>query len=481
MAESTLATTEAVSAAPMLSVHEHDAEESVLDMRDHMAAFPQRLPAKPEWLLHWWYSEAHPTENDLIHEIGGDSLFYINGDTLLLKFLLDEALGNMSEKPQFLRFFYAVERYLLDLSNCGGHFSLLFFDGLKPLYDANEQHVFWFVRQAFILHCRVSNIDCIKVSSWYDPEYTQLLSTANPNALLIDDGTTCLKHVTDEKERRELRFLLLSCVHATLRSSVVVSLLGLTKRMGRKYLCPTLLPDMALSTLATSVDPRAEEMINESLEEQDDDESSSHPVSSDIRVACLQSLLQGIDGCETSDAFVIVVMKLVFITIHFQSTLSLDQRAMKGCSVHLTAADESISLSDALNFLFAMSSGVLSSFLVRVCGLVPESVVDFFDYNLFSLVTHQVMASRSTGALCIDESSQKALESSWKQIGGSDLFDIDFACLSSTVLPDLPVMTPLEDTELLPMQNQFMSCLNVKEQMPSELPIGSLCRNANRG
>uniref|UniRef100_A0A8C8RUS1 DExD/H-box helicase 60 n=1 Tax=Pelusios castaneus TaxID=367368 RepID=A0A8C8RUS1_9SAUR len=122
----------------------------------------------------------------LLKDFVESEFFVIDGDSLLLKYLC--------KKREYLPFFYLVECFLLDFTQKGAKYVIVFFKDVEQMYFSNPH--FLFHRTALIQHLKY-NTDIImhtEFSNCLSPEWQIFLKESYPYFMIISDiGLTSLQ------------------------------------------------------------------------------------------------------------------------------------------------------------------------------------------------------------------------------------------------------------------------------------------------
>uniref|UniRef100_A0A7M4EVL4 DExD/H-box helicase 60 n=1 Tax=Crocodylus porosus TaxID=8502 RepID=A0A7M4EVL4_CROPO len=122
----------------------------------------------------------------LLNDFVESELFVIDGDSLLLMWLYND--------KEYLPFFYLVERFLLDFTQKGGKYTIVFFKDAEQLYQ-NYPHIL-FLRTTLIQHLK-QNTDIDSHTEFFNclsPEWQIFLKESYPYFMIISDtGLTSLQ------------------------------------------------------------------------------------------------------------------------------------------------------------------------------------------------------------------------------------------------------------------------------------------------
>uniref|UniRef100_A0A7M4EV62 DExD/H-box helicase 60 n=1 Tax=Crocodylus porosus TaxID=8502 RepID=A0A7M4EV62_CROPO len=127
-----------------------------------------------------------PVHVSLLNDFVESELFVIDGDSLLLMWLYND--------KEYLPFFYLVERFLLDFTQKGGKYTIVFFKDAEQLYQ-NYPHIL-FLRTTLIQHLK-QNTDIDSHTEFFNclsPEWQIFLKESYPYFMIISDtGLTSLQ------------------------------------------------------------------------------------------------------------------------------------------------------------------------------------------------------------------------------------------------------------------------------------------------
>ena len=144
---------------------------------------------------------------NLILELGGTSMFFINGESLILDLLVfsPDASSPYTEHQQTLSAIEQIERKLNAIKECGGNFRIVFFECFKWMFlDKIVEPSFWILRQCFVMHCARHGIDYVIFNHWYGQDYKKYLREWRPSFMLLADNYwEQLDEVADEEEDEE--------------------------------------------------------------------------------------------------------------------------------------------------------------------------------------------------------------------------------------------------------------------------------------
>ncbi|EMP28916.1 Putative ATP-dependent RNA helicase DDX60 [Chelonia mydas] len=122
----------------------------------------------------------------LLNDFVESEFFVIDGDSLLLKYLC--------KKRQYLPFFYLVECFLLDFTQKGAKYVIVFFKDVEQMYFSYP--IFLFHRTALIQHlkCNTDIVIHTEFSNCFSPEWQIFLKESYPYFVIISDlGLTSLQ------------------------------------------------------------------------------------------------------------------------------------------------------------------------------------------------------------------------------------------------------------------------------------------------
>uniref|UniRef100_A0A674I827 Helicase ATP-binding domain-containing protein n=1 Tax=Terrapene triunguis TaxID=2587831 RepID=A0A674I827_9SAUR len=122
----------------------------------------------------------------LLNDFVESEFFVIDGDSLLLKYLC--------KKRQYLPFFYLVECFLLDFTQKGAKYVIVFFKDVEQMYFSYPN--FLFHRTALIQHlkCNTDIVIHTEFSNCFSPEWLIFLKESYPYFVIISDiGLTSLQ------------------------------------------------------------------------------------------------------------------------------------------------------------------------------------------------------------------------------------------------------------------------------------------------
>ncbi|KFO30865.1 Putative ATP-dependent RNA helicase DDX60, partial [Fukomys damarensis] len=121
--------------------------------------------------------------SSLFNDFVESEFFLIDGDSLLITCICEKLL----EPGQSLHFFYLVERYLMDLFNKGGQFTIIFFQDAEYTYFSSPELLP--LRTALILHLQKNT--CINVCTQFtgclSKEWKMFLDQNYPYFLIVAD------------------------------------------------------------------------------------------------------------------------------------------------------------------------------------------------------------------------------------------------------------------------------------------------------
>uniref|UniRef100_A0A7M4EVX5 DExD/H-box helicase 60 n=1 Tax=Crocodylus porosus TaxID=8502 RepID=A0A7M4EVX5_CROPO len=136
--------------------------------------------------LYIWKSISQAKHVSLLNDFVESELFVIDGDSLLLMWLYND--------KEYLPFFYLVERFLLDFTQKGGKYTIVFFKDAEQLYQ-NYPHIL-FLRTTLIQHLK-QNTDIDSHTEFFNclsPEWQIFLKESYPYFMIISDtGLTSLQ------------------------------------------------------------------------------------------------------------------------------------------------------------------------------------------------------------------------------------------------------------------------------------------------
>nr|XP_033814625.1 probable ATP-dependent RNA helicase DDX60 [Geotrypetes seraphini] len=126
----------------------------------------------------------------LLSDYVESEFFLIDGDSLLITCLADQTL----KKGQNLHLFYLIEHFLLDLTEKGAKFELIFFQDAKHLYFHCSDLIS--LRTALIIHLDINtDIDVhTQFSSFLSPEWQKFLKKRHPYFLFVSHEGINLYH-----------------------------------------------------------------------------------------------------------------------------------------------------------------------------------------------------------------------------------------------------------------------------------------------
>uniref|UniRef100_A0A8C3F7X0 DExD/H-box helicase 60 n=1 Tax=Chrysemys picta bellii TaxID=8478 RepID=A0A8C3F7X0_CHRPI len=122
----------------------------------------------------------------LLNDFVESDFFVIDGDSVLLKYLC--------KKRQYLPFFYLVECFLLDFTQKGAKYVIVFFKDVEQMYFSYPN--FLFHRTALIQHlkCNTDIVIHTEFSNCFSPEWLIFLKESYPYFVIISDiGLTSLQ------------------------------------------------------------------------------------------------------------------------------------------------------------------------------------------------------------------------------------------------------------------------------------------------
>ncbi|XP_043401268.1 probable ATP-dependent RNA helicase DDX60 [Chelonia mydas] len=133
-----------------------------------------------------WKSLSQAKYVSLLNDFVESEFFVIDGDSLLLKYLC--------KKRQYLPFFYLVECFLLDFTQKGAKYVIVFFKDVEQMYFSYP--IFLFHRTALIQHlkCNTDIVIHTEFSNCFSPEWQIFLKESYPYFVIISDlGLTSLQ------------------------------------------------------------------------------------------------------------------------------------------------------------------------------------------------------------------------------------------------------------------------------------------------
>ncbi|XP_042702803.2 probable ATP-dependent RNA helicase DDX60 isoform X1 [Chrysemys picta bellii] len=133
-----------------------------------------------------WKSLSQAKYVRLLNDFVESDFFVIDGDSVLLKYLC--------KKRQYLPFFYLVECLLLDFTQKGAKYVIVFFKDVEQMYFSYPN--FLFHRTALIQHlkCNTDIVIHTEFSNCFSPEWLIFLKESYPYFVIISDiGLTSLQ------------------------------------------------------------------------------------------------------------------------------------------------------------------------------------------------------------------------------------------------------------------------------------------------
>ncbi|XP_075786303.1 putative ATP-dependent RNA helicase DDX60 isoform X8 [Pelodiscus sinensis] len=126
-----------------------------------------------------WKSLSQAKYVSLLNDFVESEFFVIDGDALLLKYLC--------KKRQYLPFFYLIECFLLDFTQKGAKYVIVFFKDVEQMYFNYPN--FLFHRTALIQHLKCNTDITIRTefSNCFSPEWQIFLKECYPYFMIISD------------------------------------------------------------------------------------------------------------------------------------------------------------------------------------------------------------------------------------------------------------------------------------------------------
>mmetsp|Transcript_33055 Transcript_33055/g.51346 ORF Transcript_33055/g.51346 Transcript_33055/m.51346 type:complete len:2017 (-) Transcript_33055:221-6271(-) len=439
-----------------------------------------------------WHSSLLPTEVDLIVELDGSNLFFINAESVLIEFLYSEEV-HFEEDAQFLRLTHAIEFLLHGIKSCGGSFRLVFFDSFKKVFSACFSDSVWAFRQALLCHCRTNGIDHAVFSHWYSAEWKAHVTEWRPSFFLVANDILEPNYVDEEEEEEKqqaplfaetFRALLLSCLSMKCHVALTRGL----QRRGNRMMGFTVQADCYDGWVDQEAKAAYMPMLDEEDDEEDEEEADVMPTlleySSEVedKHAVLRSYLtvkfckDTLQACEGQNAVTVQLMNLTVKVLLLQEMLlrqlPLDKRAYSIPPAEDWKFYQETIAEGALPNYFSLIVKVLAKLLKEdPQGMLIDSC-DLFDGRLYRHVFHIVVAQaeETKGKVGADFFAFKdfvtaELELLWKKVGSKDkFFPLDLTdILGFEQFEKPPEMPPQEGVrpkaQLQPYDNVFLAAL----------------------
>eukprot|EP00929_Paragymnodinium_shiwhaense_P082526 TRINITY_DN4351_c0_g1_i1.p1 TRINITY_DN4351_c0_g1~~TRINITY_DN4351_c0_g1_i1.p1 ORF type:complete len:1954 (-),score=750.05 TRINITY_DN4351_c0_g1_i1:133-5994(-) len=226
----------------------------------------------PPEQLRKWYEAVPSVEVDLITELDGTNLFFINVESMIMELLITKEVA-FDEDTQFLHLVYAIEQTLNGIKESGGVFRLIFFDAFKKVFAAAFGEAVWAFREAFLLHCRTTGVDLSVFPHWYSPEWKEHVLQWRPSFFLLTNTLVEL-NIDEEDEEDAERSAKLPGVFAALALRCLsykahVALLRGLQRRGNRVMAFTIEPDMFEAFVDLNVKNDLQELLEETEEEEE--------------------------------------------------------------------------------------------------------------------------------------------------------------------------------------------------------------------
>mmetsp|Transcript_92223 Transcript_92223/g.176876 ORF Transcript_92223/g.176876 Transcript_92223/m.176876 type:complete len:1979 (-) Transcript_92223:351-6287(-) len=181
---------------------DQDQDEFDLDFESKRGDNQEYLGLPVDQQLAKWHSNQRPLEVDLVTELDGTNLFFINAESMIVDLIVTKQVA-FEKDCQFLRLIFAIEQQLHAFKASDGIFRLVFFNGLKKLLTSGFGESVWAFRQAFLMHCRTMGIDYAVFPHWYSDEYKAHVVQWRPSFTMVAHHTVNIEDEDDDDEDDE--------------------------------------------------------------------------------------------------------------------------------------------------------------------------------------------------------------------------------------------------------------------------------------
>ncbi|KAI1344818.1 hypothetical protein F5Y15DRAFT_6383 [Xylariaceae sp. FL0016] len=351
-----------------------------------------------------WYSRLHPRRVDVVGDFGGNELFLVHGDSLLLH-CISSSCVDFDVGFQILHAIYAVEKFLQNLKSRGCNFQIVFFDNHQELcipqgVSDNQKYKYRLSRMIVLQHLRQhvngEEVGSKVVSSFesYDSvEFTKYLDENSVMYILCHDGYQ--SSTESSGPMLPSLYMLYYYLHSRLRVGLISTVEFSSSRVFMSMItsAPSL-PDMTLDNIAQS-GPKPSVDLSQIFGQP---ESQADGYRMRLTSLILLSILQNDDCPDTC----LAAISLAFHIVLLGDTSLGDRPIVVPSSMRFSSAAES-----ANAFMKSFCEEAIA-LLASQCETspplgMPWDLYDFIDGRLFLAVHSHVSEGRPMPKNLIDK------------------------------------------------------------------------------
>eukprot|EP01122_Echinamoeba_exundans_P010665 TRINITY_DN4042_c0_g1_i2.p1 TRINITY_DN4042_c0_g1~~TRINITY_DN4042_c0_g1_i2.p1 ORF type:complete len:1899 (+),score=464.46 TRINITY_DN4042_c0_g1_i2:266-5962(+) len=446
----------------------------------------------PTILSKWFQKNMRTRWLELLTEFGATNLFFISGDSLVLEFLREAhirwATGNSI--PHLLHLSWAIEQFLRQMIDAGCVFRVVFFKSLRAAYHdlnlnegSSDKHGLGalLARDVIVNHLKRVNVPGLEIDdsldNWWDADWMNYLEVESPGFMLISPlwrttGTISLLLRTLVLQLFSQRVSLAFLAELKFSDNRIYTFcwepydrrteLELFKAVGSK------LPGFVSTIPKTKTRPDAQKGVTSALE--------SH--SRDWRFALTAEACKHVLS-SSKDATLVDLSKIAAVQSVLLKHLSLQERAWR-------LPDASQPASSLLAKFYAAYSDELVVCLDAAAALVQEdepssvTLVDLFDWRVFTVLLHCLLSSKSQdlSQMKLSTAISDEISKLWGSISSAPLFPLftsdSLKALLGSGLFDFSSLKPLEpldsDSEPLPVRSPITDAIlgDLKPRLPRQ-------------
>jgi ATP-dependent RNA helicase DDX60 len=443
----------------------------------------------PTILSQWFQKNMRTRWLELLTEFGATNLFFISGDSLVLEFLREAhvrwATGNSI--PHMLHLSWAIEQFLRQMIDAGCVFRVVFFRALRPAYhdlslnESSDKHGTGalLARDAIVNHLKRVNVPGLEIDdsldNWWDATWLSYLEVESPGFMLVSPmwrttGTISILLRTLILQLFSQRVSLAFLAELKFSDNRIYTFcwepydrraeIELFKAVGSK------LPAFVAALPAPKSRADAQKGVTAAFNSQSRDWRYALTVE-----ACKHML------ASSKDAVLVDLAKVTVVHSVLLKHLSLQERAWR-------LPEAAQSATSALTKFYCAFSQELTVCLEAAADLVQEdesssvTLVDLFDWRVFSVLLHCLLSSKSQdlAQMKLTPAIADEIPKLWGAVSSAPLFPLfssdSLKALHGSGLFDFSTLKPLEPldsaSEPLPIRSPITDAIlgDLKPRLP---------------
>eukprot|EP00915_Cephaloidophora_sp_WS-2016_P004764 GHVH01006360.1.p1 GENE.GHVH01006360.1~~GHVH01006360.1.p1 ORF type:complete len:1893 (+),score=317.06 GHVH01006360.1:103-5781(+) len=312
------------------------AEEQKFDFISHYDSLDPETCSTVESQLDFWFGKTFTSsQSDVIHTLGGDSLFYIHAESLILHLMTQrrESLRFLPCEP--LKIMFQIDSFLRRVTESFGVFELVFIDDYQSQFDFYlESHVMRLVR-SLILTCR-KRMDISDrlhhFASYRGAEWSEFAKTNSQRPMMCFDGGyspatrmdyTAPADISDREAGDYGHVVAIDFIHMTLLCEMNCVLFSGHKFQSHRLLATVVQWENAIPRLETDVAGKMLTFLNHYASQR---EASTLKVPTSLmeesgiqlRTSVIKILIENLQGGDRNELDTLALKLLTIVSVHLE-------------------------------------------------------------------------------------------------------------------------------------------------------------------